>query len=79
MSWRAGAQLFREIWPLIQLHVPPDEFRAEFVRDLIRFFADCDMDSTDLRRLHPEIDAALDDLGESDGYEAMNTSDQEAP
>lgn len=22
MSWRAGADLFREMWPLIQRHVP---------------------------------------------------------
>ncbi len=38
MSWRAGARLFREIFPLIQRHVPEDDFRAEFVRDLLDFF-----------------------------------------
>jgi len=38
MSWRAGARLFREIWPLIQTHVPEDDFRAEFVRELLGFF-----------------------------------------
>src|SRR4051812_38159294 len=36
VSWRAGARLFREMWPLIQAHVPEDNFRAEFVRDLLR-------------------------------------------
>ena len=67
MSWRAGATLFREIWPLIQRNVPDDDFRAEFVRDLIDFFQQCDMDGADLRRIHPEIDKALDELDASDG------------
>jgi hypothetical protein len=67
MSWRAGARLFREIWPLIQRHVPEDEFRAEFVRDLLDFFQRCDMDGTDLRRFDPEIDKALDELDVDEG------------
>jgi hypothetical protein len=67
MSWRAGAQLFREIWPLIQVHVPEDDFRAEFLRDLLGFFVDCDMDGADLRQVHPEIDRALEELGADKG------------
>jgi hypothetical protein len=67
VSWRDGARLFQEMWPLIQRHVTDDAFRAEFVRDLIEFFQDCDMDGTDLRRIHPEIDKALDELGAGDG------------
>jgi hypothetical protein len=67
MSWRAGASLFREIWPFIQVHLPADDFREEFVRDLLNLFMECDMDGTDLRRLHPEIDKVLDDLGVGDG------------
>ena len=67
MSWRAGAQLFRETWPLIQEHVPEDEFRADFVRDLIDLFQNCDINGTDLRRLHSEIDKALDELGVGEG------------
>jgi hypothetical protein len=67
MSWRAGADLFREIWPSLQRHIPDDDFRAEFVRDLIAFFQGCDMDGTDLRRFDPEIDKALDQLGVGDG------------
>ena len=67
MSWRAGASLFREIWPLIQVHVPEANFRGEFVRDLLCFFTDCDMDGTDVRRMHPEIDIALDELGVDEG------------
>jgi len=38
VAWRAGARLLREMWPLIQAYVPEDEFRAEFVRGLLRFF-----------------------------------------
>lgn len=67
MSWRAGAILFREIWPLIQRHVPDDKFRAEFARDLLDFFQKCDMGGTNLRRVHPEIDKALDELGADEG------------
>jgi len=67
MSWRAGARLFREILPSIQHHMPEDDFRAEFLRDLLKFFMDCDMDGTDLRRVHPEIDKALDELGVGQG------------
>jgi hypothetical protein len=67
MSWRAGALLFREIWPLIQRYIPDDEFRADFVRGLIEFLENCDMDAADLRRLHPELDKALDDLGVDEG------------
>lgn len=67
MSWRAGAKLFRETWPLIQANVPEPEFRTAFVKDLLVFFMDCDMDGTDLRRFHPEIDKALDELGVGEG------------
>jgi len=47
--------------------VPESEWRAEFTRDLIDYFMDCDMDGTDLRRTHPEIDKALDELGIGEG------------
>jgi hypothetical protein len=67
MSWRDGTRLFLDIWPLIQRHVPDDDFRADFVRELIDYFARCDMDPADLRRVHPEIDKALDELGVSKG------------
>ena len=67
MSWRAGAHLFRDMWPLIQKHVPDREWRGEFIRDLIDYFQQCDMDGADLRRIHPEIDQALDELGAGKG------------
>ncbi len=67
MAWRAGARLFRDMWPLIQAHVPEGNFRYELVRDLLKFFMECDMEGTDLRRFHPEIDPALDELGVGQG------------
>ena len=54
--------MFREMWPLIQKYVPEDDFRADFVRDLLSLLLDCDMEGADLRCFHPEIDEALDDL-----------------
>jgi hypothetical protein len=67
MSWRAGADLFLEIFPIIQRHIRDRKFRAEFVRDLIDFFQGCDMDGTDLRRVHPEIEKAINELGVNEG------------
>ncbi len=59
--------MFREIWPLVRSHVPEDGFRAEFLRDLLSVFMDCDMEGTDLRRLDPEIDKASDEFGVGTG------------
>jgi hypothetical protein len=55
------------MWPLIQRHIPETDFRAEFVKDLLGLFMDCDMDGTDLRRVDPEIDKALDELDVGEG------------
>ena len=60
MSWRAGARLFREIWPLIEAHEPPGEFREEFLLGLLDLFLGSDVDSNDLIGLHPEVDHALE-------------------
>ena len=62
MSWRAGASLFREMWPLIQAHIPEEEFRVEFLRDLLLLFFSCDVDPTDVRGLHPEVDRVIEDI-----------------
>lgn len=67
MSWRDGTKLFCEIWPSIKKHIPEEDFRKEFTRDLIKFFSDCDMDPTDLRRLDPEIKRILDELDVNEG------------
>jgi hypothetical protein len=62
MAWRAGARLFREIWPLIERYEPEGEFRRAFTTDLLDLFLGCDVDPTDLKGLHPEVDAALEEI-----------------
>ncbi len=62
MSWRAGAKLFRDIWPLVQTNIPHPAAREAFMRDLLKTFANSDLDLVDLRRMHPEIDSLLDEL-----------------
>jgi hypothetical protein len=64
MSWRTGAALFCEIWPIIDAKVEPGEFREDFVRDLVNYFLECDVDPTDLAGIHPDVDKALRSLGE---------------
>jgi len=64
MSWRTGAELFCEIWPIIDVKVQPGEFRNEFIRDLVDYFLKCDMDPTDVAGIHPDVDKALRNLGE---------------
>jgi hypothetical protein len=66
VAWRTGARLFQEIWPLVLARVEPDEFREEFVRDLLALFLECDVDPTDLEGLHPEVDRALQSLVEQE-------------
>jgi hypothetical protein len=70
MAWRAGADLFREMWPLIAARVKDDDFRQEFVEGLLVYFVGCDVDPTDLAGLHPEVDRALERLAADDGAAA---------
>jgi hypothetical protein len=62
MSWRAGAKLFREIWPSVKKYIPEDDVRHEFTRDLLEYFCNCDMDPSDVRGSDPEIDLAIEEL-----------------
>lgn len=59
MSWRRGSQLFCEMWPLIQAHIPDREHRVEFTAHLLKLFEDNDMDTYDVEDVHPDIRAAL--------------------
>jgi hypothetical protein len=70
MAWCTGADLFREMWPLIIARIKDDDFRQEFVEDLLAYFLECDVDPTDLAGLHPEVDRALDRLAEDGGTTA---------
>jgi hypothetical protein len=55
MSWRTGAKLFSEMWPLIQENIPNREHRIDFTTRLLRTFIRDDMDSHDVVDIHPEI------------------------
>jgi hypothetical protein len=72
MAWRAGAKLFRDIWPFIEAQVEPDEFRQVFVELILDQFLDCDVDPTDLQGVHPEVDAALEKLAQFDEFDDEN-------
>lgn len=63
MSWRTGSRLFIEIWPLIQAHIDDPEERIEFTGRLLRLFCDEDMDPWDIEDVHPEIRAAMRQVG----------------
>ncbi len=62
MSWRTGAKMFREMWPIMEKHLANDDeqWRVEFLAAVLTVFLDCDVDPNDLERLHPEIDRALE-------------------
>ena len=65
MSWRKGSQLFREMWPLLQSHIPQRAERQEFLQGLLAFMLDWDLDADDIADLHPDVRAALTNLGVS--------------
>ena len=64
MSWRTGAELFAEMWPLIQARVKPASLRKEFLRDVLAVFLKNDVDPGDLEDLHAEVARALESLSE---------------
>jgi hypothetical protein len=47
------------MWPLVEKHDPASDFRREFTTALLELFLGCDVDPTDIRGLHPEIDDVL--------------------
>jgi len=67
MSWRAGATLFKDIWPFVQTRISEEKFRAEFTKGLLELFMECDVDGTELRHVDAEVDKALDELGVDEG------------
>jgi hypothetical protein len=48
------------MWPLIAARVEDDDFRREFVKGLLAYFPECDVDPTDLAGLDPDVDLALE-------------------
>jgi hypothetical protein len=73
VSWRSGAQLFGEIWPLLQARIPDPALRREFLGPLLALFLEWDTDPEDLADLHPEVRQALVVLGAVE-----NSADTEA-
>ncbi|MBV9852569.1 MAG: hypothetical protein JO250_23130 [Armatimonadetes bacterium] len=63
MSWRTGSKLFIEIWPLIQANIPDREERIEFTGELLEVFTRGDMDPWDVEDVHPDIRAAMRQVG----------------
>lgn len=60
MSWRTGRDLFIEIWPLIEKHIPDSEERIEFTARILSSFVADDMDPWDVEDVHPDIRSALE-------------------
>ena len=60
MSWRTGAELFREVWPVIQAHIRDKRQRREFTAGLLRLLVEHDVDPADVADVHPEVRAATD-------------------
>lgn len=62
MSWRAGAELFWEMWPKVKVAIPDPEDRAEFARPLLELFLDNDVDPCSMQGGDPEIDRLMEEL-----------------
>ena len=63
MSWRSGSKLFAEMWPLIQANIPDREYRIEFTGYLLERMVRDDMDPWEVEDIHPDIRAALRQVG----------------
>jgi hypothetical protein len=59
LSWRAGSELFAELWPLVQANITDPELRKEFTAELLQLFVANDMDPYDVEDIDPEIRAAM--------------------
>lgn len=65
MSWRSGSKLFREVWPLLQTHLPKRAERQEFLQELLKLMLEWDLDADDVADVHSEVRTALTTLGVS--------------
>jgi len=63
MSWRTGSKLFIKMWPLVQEGITDQEDRIEFTGELLEVFVKGDMDPWDVEDVHPEIRAAMRQVG----------------
>jgi hypothetical protein len=63
MSWRTGSALFIAIWPAIQSKIADRKQRIEFTGRLLQLFVEWDMDAFDVEDVHPDIRAAMRQVG----------------
>ena len=63
MSWRSGSKLFAEMWPLIQANIPDREHRIQFTGYLLERMVDDDMDPFEVEDIHPDVRAAMRQVG----------------
>jgi hypothetical protein len=75
VSWRSGAQLFAEIWPLLQARIPDARMRRQFLGQLLTLFLEWDVDPETVADLHPEVRQALAVLGEVVQEESTEDAD----
>jgi hypothetical protein len=66
------------MWPLIQANITDREERIEFTGELLQLFARQDMDTWDIEDVHPDIRAAMRQVGieisEPDNYQDNNVT-----
>jgi adenine-specific DNA methylase len=63
VSWLSGAQLFGEIWPLVEGRIRDRRRRQEFLRQMLALFLEWDVDPETVADVHAEVREALAALG----------------
>jgi hypothetical protein len=62
MSWRAGAEVFWEMWPKVKAALPDPDNRTDFTRRLLALFLDNDVDPCQMYGGDSEIDELMEEL-----------------
>jgi hypothetical protein len=63
MAWRAGAEWFADVWPLIESRLRDKRQRREFTAALLRLLVEFDVEPADVADVHLEVRAALAAIG----------------
>ncbi len=61
MSWRTGANLIVEIWPIVKKHIQREEDLEYFSKGLLKLFISNDIDTDDIKGLDPLLDKLIAD------------------
>ncbi len=59
MSWRSGAQVFLNVFGVLQTEVKDEELRRSLAQDIISVFQNHDVEIEELEGIDPELDALL--------------------